>query len=156
MNSVDAAFKVLQEAGKPLHYAEIARRIVQSKLWLTSGRTPENTVNRDINQEIVHRGKLARFVRLGGGMYAAVPESGKKDPKTMPPDIAFVSDAWSHLPIVAKQEVLRIVRGALTGQTGEVVTRLSPQCCLTALGRSRKISSTVTSVRTRLSCRRNS
>ena len=120
MNSVDAAYKVLQEAGKPLHYAEIAHRIVQAKLWLTSGRTPENTVNRDINQEIMHRGKLARFVRLGDGMYAAVPDSEKKDPKTMPPDLAFVSDAWNHLPIVAKQEVLRIVRGALTGQTGEV------------------------------------
>ena len=120
MNSVDAAYKVLQEAGKPLHYAEVARRIVQSKLWLTSGRTPEGTVNRDINQEIMHRGKLARFVRLGDGMYAAVPESALKDPKTMPPDLAFVSDAWGHLPIVAKQEVLRTVREALTGQTGEV------------------------------------
>jgi hypothetical protein len=120
MNSVDAAYKVLQEAGKPLHYAEIARRIIQSKLWLTSGRTPENTVNRDINQEIMHRGKLARFVRLGDGMYAAVPESLLNDPKTTPPDLAFVSEAWSHLPVAAKQEVLQIVRGALTGQTGEV------------------------------------
>src|ERR1035441_8302522 len=120
MNSVDAAYKVLLEAGKPLHYAEIARRIVQSKLWLTSGRTPENTINREINQEIVNCGKLARFVRLGDGMYAAVPESVLKDLTTLPPDLAFVCDAWSHLPIVAKQEVLRTVRGALTGQTGEV------------------------------------
>jgi len=120
MNTVNAAYKVLQEAGKPLHYAEIARRIVQSKLWLTSIKTPENTVNREINQEITNCGKLARFVRLGDGMYAAVPESTLKDPKTVPPDLAFVSGAWSHLPIVAKQEVLRIVRGALTGQTGEV------------------------------------
>jgi hypothetical protein len=120
MNAVDAAYKVLQEAGKPLHYVEIARRIVQSKLWLTSGRTPENTVNRDINQEIMHRGKRARFVRLGDGVYAAVPGSVVKDAKIMPPELAFLSDAWSHLPIVAKQEVFRIVRGALTGQTGEV------------------------------------
>jgi len=29
MNAVDAAYKVLQEAGEPLHYAEIAHRIVQ-------------------------------------------------------------------------------------------------------------------------------
>jgi hypothetical protein len=120
MNAVDAAYKVLHEAGKPLHYAEIARRIVQSKLWMTSSRTPENTVNRDINQEIMHRGKLARFVRLGDGMYAAVPESARDDLATIAPDLAFVSDAWVHLPIVAKQEVLRIVRGALTGQSGEV------------------------------------
>jgi hypothetical protein len=46
MNAVDAAYKVLQEAGKPLHYAEITRRIVRNKFWLTSGRTPENTVTR--------------------------------------------------------------------------------------------------------------
>ncbi len=120
MNSVDAAYKVLLEAGKPLHYAEIARRVVQSKLWVTSGKTPENTVNRDINQEIMHRGKLARFVRLGDGMYAAVPQDQLKDPKTVPPDLAFVSDAWGHLPIAAKQKVLQIVRAALTGQTDEV------------------------------------
>jgi hypothetical protein len=120
MNTVDAAYKVLQEAGKPLHYAEIARRMVQSKLWVTSGKTPENTVNRDINQEIMHRAHRARFVRLGDGMYGAIPESALKGPKTTPPDLAFVSDAWSHLPIVAKQEVLRVVRASLTGQTGEV------------------------------------
>jgi hypothetical protein len=120
MSTVDAAYKVLQEAGKALHYAEIARRIVQSKLWVTSGKTPKNTVKRDINQEIVHRGKRARFVRLGDGMYGAIPESTLKDSKTTVPDLAFVSDAWSHLPIVAKQEVLRVVRAALTGQTGEV------------------------------------
>lgn len=120
MNCVDAAHKVLQEAGKPLHYAEIARRVVQSKLWMTSGKTPENTVNRDINQEIMHRGKLARFVRLGDGMYAAVPQAQLKDPKTSPPDLAFVSDAWAHLPISAKQKVLQIVRAAMTGQADEV------------------------------------
>jgi hypothetical protein len=120
MKTVDAAYEVLQEAGKPLHYAEIARRMVQSKLWVTSGKTPENTINRDINQEIMHRGKRARFVRLGDGMYGAIPESAFKGPKTTPPDLTFVSDAWSHLPIMAKQEVLRVVRAALTGQTEEV------------------------------------
>ncbi|NLX96721.1 MAG: hypothetical protein GXY83_11140 [Rhodopirellula sp.] len=120
MNSVDAAYKVLLEAGKPLHYAEIARRVVQSRLWVTSGKTPENTVNRDINQEIMHRGKLARFVRLGDGMYAAVPQTVQSDPKKLPPELAFVSDAWGHLPIAAKQKVLQIVRAALTGQSDEV------------------------------------
>jgi HB1, ASXL, restriction endonuclease HTH domain len=120
MNTVDAAYKVLQEAGKPLHPAEIARRMVQSQLWVTSDKTAENTVSRDINQEIMHRGKRARFVRLGDGMYGAIPESALKDPKMTPTDLAFISDAWSHLPIVAKQEVLRVVRAALTGQTGEV------------------------------------
>jgi hypothetical protein len=120
MNCVDAAYKVLQEAAEPLHYMEIARRVVESKLWLTNGKTPEITINRDINQEIMHRGKLARFVRLGDGMYAAVTEAALKVPQTMPPDLAFVSEAWGYLPIAAKQKVLQIVRAALTGQTDEV------------------------------------
>jgi len=120
MNTVDAAYKVLQEAGRPLHYKEIARRVIQSKLWQTSGKTPEITINRDINQEIMHRGKLARFVRLGEGVYAAVPQATLRTPKTMPPELAFVSEAWGHLPTAAKQRVLQTVRAALTGQTNEV------------------------------------
>jgi hypothetical protein len=120
MNTVDAAYKVLQEAGKPLHYKDIARRVVQAKLWLTSGKTPEITINRDINQEIMHRGKLARFVRLGDGVYAAVSETALKAAKDGPPELVFVSDAWGHLPTAAKQKVLLIIRAALTGQTNEV------------------------------------
>src|SRR5687768_17129212 len=103
MNSVDAAYKVLLDAGKSLHYTEIARRMVQSKLWETKGKTPEQTVNRDINQEIMHGGKSARFVRLGDGLYGAVPQDQLNDPKPMPSDFVFVSNAWGHLPIGAKQ-----------------------------------------------------
>jgi len=120
MNSIDAAYKVLLEAGKPLHYAEIARRVVAGKLWLTSGKTPENTINRDINQEIMHRGKLARFVRLGDGMYAAVPQASTQETKALAPDISFVVEAWGHLPVATKQKVLQAIRAALTGQTEEV------------------------------------
>lgn len=120
MNTVDAAYKVLQEAGKPLHYKDIARRVIQSKLWQTSGKTPEITINRDINQEIMHRGKLARFVRLGDGVYAAVSQAALKAAKAGPPELAFVSDAWGHLPTAAKQKVLQVIRAALTGQTNEV------------------------------------
>jgi hypothetical protein len=120
MNTADAAYKVLQEAGKPLHYAEIARRMLQSKLWIPSGGSPGNIVKLEINQEIAHGGNFARFANLGSGIYAAVPKSAQKDPRTMLSDLAFVSEAWGYLPTVAKQEILRTVRAALTGQTGEV------------------------------------
>ena len=66
------------EAGKPLHYTEIARRVVQSKLWMTTGKTPENAINHDINQEIMHRGKLARFVRLREGCIRPSPSSAER------------------------------------------------------------------------------
>lgn len=120
MNVVDAAYKILQEAGKPLHYTEITRRTVQAKLWLPGGKAPEQTVNGLISQEITHHGKLARFVRLGGGMYAAVAQAASRDPTALSPDLAFVSEAWRHLPIAARQRILQIVRETVTGHTDEV------------------------------------
>jgi len=86
-------------------------------------------MNAGISQEIMRRGKLARFERLGDGIYAAVG-AALKDPTTLPLDLAFVSDAWGHLPIVAKQKVLQVVRAAMTGQMDEVddpvITSLLP------------------------------
>ena len=134
MTSVDAAYQVLREAGEPLHYKEIARRILASRLWTTTGKTPQNTINRDINQEIAHRGRKARFVRLGDGMYAAAPDhtaAPNESGMSLPSDVAYVADAWSRLPVEARQRVLLIVRAALSGKADElddpVITVALPQ-----------------------------
>lgn len=71
MTGVDAAYKVLSDADEPLHYREITKRMIQRRLWRTSGRTPEQTINRDISEEINNRGENSRFSRVGRGMYAA-------------------------------------------------------------------------------------
>ena len=105
MDGVDAAFQVLRESGKPLHYRDIAIRALHRKLWSTSGKTPEQTINSYINKEIIHRGPHARFIRLGDGIYAAVSDSAA-DAKAIPPDLAFVSDAWGHMPIADKYPTL--------------------------------------------------
>lgn len=122
MNAVDAAYRVLLEAGKPLHYTEITRQVIQSKLWLTSGKTPERTVNRQINQEIIQQGKLARFVHLAAGMFATVSQPATTDEgvKTLPPEVAFIADAWAHLTPAARQQVLHSIRSAITGQPHEL------------------------------------
>ena len=83
MDGVDEAFQVLRESGKPLHYRDIAIRALHRKLWSTSGKTPEQTINSYINKEIVHRGPHARFIRLGDGIYAAVSDSAA-DAKAIP------------------------------------------------------------------------
>jgi hypothetical protein len=120
MNSVDAAYKVLQEAGKPLHYVEIARRVIESKLWAAGSEAPSQTIKRDMDQEIRQLGNRARFTQIGSGWYATAPSNRREMTKRMPPELTFVAEAWGHLPVSARREVLRIVRAALTDQTGEI------------------------------------
>ena len=70
MKCSDAAYKVLKDAGEPLHYKKITNRMRRKGLWQSTGRTPETTVNRDISEEIKNLGKNSRFCRVGSGMYA--------------------------------------------------------------------------------------
>ena len=69
MSALDAAVKVLEVAGKPLHYREITRRMLQSGLWATEGKTPEATVNAQLAVDIKKSGKASRFMRFGRGIF---------------------------------------------------------------------------------------
>ena len=69
MNALDAALKVLQDAGKPLHYEEITKRILSARLWNTQGKTPEATVNARLAVDIKKKGASSSFQRTGGGTY---------------------------------------------------------------------------------------
>lgn len=69
MNALDAALKVLQDAGKPLHYEEITKRILAARLWQTQGKTPEATVNARLAVDIKKNGVTSAFRRTGGGTY---------------------------------------------------------------------------------------
>jgi len=137
MSSADAAHRVLMEAGEPLHYREIAKRIQKRGLWTTAGRKPETIVNRDISQEINRRGASSRFCRVGVGMYAEAsrearllckiqgPECGLSLKGTLlnkssgsfrqgiivhvRPDIACVIAAWDKLAQEKKQNILGII-----------------------------------------------
>ena len=70
MSALDAAATVLQEAGGPLHYREITKRMLARKLWTTAGKTPWETVNARLTVDIKERGAASRFVRTGPGLYA--------------------------------------------------------------------------------------
>ena len=70
MKAIDAIEIVLEEAGKPLHYKEITRRILDKGLWQTSGLTPEATVSARIAVNINEFGQLSRFQRVEPGTYA--------------------------------------------------------------------------------------
>ncbi len=77
MTVIEAAYLVLREAGKPLHYNEITDRVIGQGLWQTSGKTPLATVNAGISADIKHNPK-SRFLRTAPGVYTVV---GSRPPK---------------------------------------------------------------------------
>lgn len=69
-SALNAVHQVLAEAGEPLHYKEIARRVLDRGLWQTDGKTPEATVNAQLAVHIKKHGKHAKFRRVGSGTFA--------------------------------------------------------------------------------------
>ena len=70
MNSIDAAAKVLEDSGEPLHIKEISRRILEQGLWETQGKTPDATINAGISTDIQKNGENSRFQRTDPGIFA--------------------------------------------------------------------------------------
>lgn len=66
--ALDAARRVLTEAGKPLHYREIAKQALKKGYWQTTGKTPDATINAQI---IVNMKKRlgSFFRRVAPGTY---------------------------------------------------------------------------------------
>jgi restriction system protein len=62
--------KVLGDAGEPLHYKEITKRLLQQGLWSTTGQTPEATVNAQLAVDIKRRGEASLFQRADKGVFA--------------------------------------------------------------------------------------
>lgn len=68
-SAISAIQQVLTEAGEPLHYKEITRRVLAARLWETDGKTPEATVNAQLTIHIKKHGKDAGIRRVGSGVY---------------------------------------------------------------------------------------
>ena len=66
---LDAAAKVLKDAGKPLHYKEITLRAITRKLITPGGKTPADSMNSRISVDIKNKGTASGFVRTKAGMY---------------------------------------------------------------------------------------
>ncbi len=94
MTCKDASARILQDAGEPLHYSEIARRILKRGLWRTSGTTPEQTVSATLSQDVKKAGGASVFARLGNGMYGLrCWEDGGPARPDVPPDAESAAGA---------------------------------------------------------------
>lgn len=83
MTATDAAYRVLREAGEPLHFKEITKSILAAGLWETKGKTPSQTVRASIQGDIKKKGTQSRFYQPGPGMFAlaAAPDLFPSLPK---------------------------------------------------------------------------
>lgn len=72
MTIIEYAERVLREAGEPLHYNEIARRMLADG-WSTRGATPGATVNSVLAVDLVNRGEASRFMRTKPGHFGLNP-----------------------------------------------------------------------------------
>ena len=70
MSGLDAAAKVLAEAGEAMSCKQIAETALAKKYWATGGKTPANTLYSAILREIQKKGKEARFKKIERGKFA--------------------------------------------------------------------------------------
>ena len=86
-SALDAAQRVLTEAGGPLHYSKIASLALEKGYWQTDGKTPAATINAQIVVHINKHGPNARFCRTAPGTYGLVSSTAETDvvkPTTKP------------------------------------------------------------------------
>ncbi|HPD17796.1 MAG TPA: winged helix-turn-helix domain-containing protein [Planctomycetota bacterium] len=69
MSGLDAAAKVLADAGEPLNCRTIVERAVEKGYWKTGGKTPSATVYAAILREIQKKGDASRFAKADRGMF---------------------------------------------------------------------------------------
>lgn len=102
MTALEAALRVLQEEGKPLHYREITKRILAGKRWQCAGKTPEATINAQLAVSIKKGGKASPFRRAGRGIFSLNTER---------------TDPVAHREAVCRSEDRALyVRGPKTGE----------------------------------------
>ncbi len=72
MSAIDAAAKVLVDAGTPMNCQELITAMAEKKLWTSpGGKTPHATLYSAILREITTKGKDARFTKTERGKFAA-------------------------------------------------------------------------------------
>jgi hypothetical protein len=69
MSGLDAAAKVLADAGEPLNCKTIVDWAIDKELWKTDGKTPSATIYAAIIREIQKKGDASRFAKAERGKF---------------------------------------------------------------------------------------
>jgi restriction system protein len=103
VTTLEAILKVLQEAGTPLHYREITKRVLAAGLWKTEGKTPDATINARLAVDVKKNGRASAFRRVGPGVFALNTE--RPDPMPLAANI------------IRSDNPVPYVRGPAAGET---------------------------------------
>ena len=69
MSGLDAAAKVLGDAGKPMSCKEMVETMLAKGLWQTGGKTPDATIYSSIIREIAAKKEASRFRKADRGKF---------------------------------------------------------------------------------------
>ncbi len=69
LSGLDAAAKVLAEAGEPLRCQQIVETMLAKGYWTTNGKTPSATIYAAMLREIQAKGKDALFKKTNRGLF---------------------------------------------------------------------------------------
>ena len=72
-SGLDAAVTILAEAGKPMNCGDIVKRMLETGLWKTNGKTPAATIYAAIIREIAVKGGKSRFRKTERGHFELTP-----------------------------------------------------------------------------------
>ena len=84
MSLLDAAYEVLKKSGSPMSPADIVRLVLESGMWTTKGKTPEQTLGARLYVDIKKLGTKSRFVNVGNGRFALSGVKAKESPAQAP------------------------------------------------------------------------
>lgn len=76
-SGLDAAVKVLADAGAPMNTADMVKRMLETGLWKTGGKTPAATIYAAIIREIAMKGQASRFRKTDRGLFE-LTDAGKE------------------------------------------------------------------------------
>ena len=119
MDSLDAVEVVLRDAAEPLHYREIAERVIARKLWSTDGKTPPATINSRLAVDIQQRGPDSRFYRTDRGVFALrdIPPSSKSGGSYLAAVVA--TKVAPQGPKLGMRDIRALARQIVRGQMQE-------------------------------------
>jgi restriction system protein len=107
MSILTAVETVLADAGEPLYYKEITKRVLNWGLWITTGQTPDATVDAQLAVDIKRRGEAFKFRRADKGVFAlrawapANPQPQPAPPPAPPTHLSFTDAAEKVLDMYA-------------------------------------------------------
>ncbi len=70
LSGLDAAAKVLAEAGRPMSCGEILEAVFAKGYWNSAGKTPDRTIYSAMLREIQNKGDASRFCKTDRGLFS--------------------------------------------------------------------------------------